>query len=266
MTEKLEGPLTFRLTEVCWPVFQFLTDFGRRVQHGMPQDFKQVRFDAVTALRDAEEIAAGDPSSEKLWRQRVKTMMVYLLDYVLTETSWTGQEAWRLGPFETDPEMLGHEAVRGGSAFFEDCDQIQGEFELAERRDLSEKENLAELLGLYFICLSLGFKGQYQDRPQELADYTRRLFTRLPAHASTRAREMFPDSYRHNREVKVSYNLGMSLTVMVTIFVVIVVLAGVTFHIAWKSAVGDIATAAEQVENGTYFEVGTTESAGESGG
>jgi type VI protein secretion system component VasF len=103
-------------------------------------------------------------------------------------------------------------------------------------------------LSIYFVCLRLGFKGQYHDRPQELADYTRRLFSRLPAYATTRAKEMFPEAYRHNEEIKVDYNLGMNLTIVLTMLMIVVVGWLVTSHLAWNSAVGEIGKAATQIE------------------
>ena len=113
------------------------------------------------------------------------------------------------------------------------------------RRD---KEELAEVLSLYFICLRLGFKGKYHDYPQELADYTRRLFARLPAYATTRAKEMFPDAYRHNEELKVDYRLGTSLAMVLIVFAVIIGVSAITFRMAWSSAVRDIKTQVDRMD------------------
>jgi type VI protein secretion system component VasF len=93
--------------------------------------------------------------------------------------------------------------------------------------------------------LRLGFKGRFHDYPQELADYTRRLFTRLPAYAGTRAKEMFPDAYQHNQELKVDYKLGMSLTLVLVILSIVVGASALTFRLAWNNAVSEIEQAAE---------------------
>ncbi len=231
---------SLHLTTACWPVLEFATNFGRQVKYGSAPAPEQVRYEALSALRDAEDLARDDPAVERLWNDRVKAMMVYLIDYKMINTQWAGPEYWSDNPFETDPQILDHAQSTGGEDFFRDCDEIQREFELAERRERRDRHELGELLGLYFVCLRLGFKGQYHDRPQELADYTRRLFTRLPAYATTRAKEMFPESYAHNQEVKANYNLGMSLTVVMVTFAVIVGLSLVTFRLAWDSAVAQI--------------------------
>ncbi|MCP4248305.1 MAG: DotU family type IV/VI secretion system protein [bacterium] len=242
---------SLKLTAACWPVFEFLTNFVRQVKHGAAPAPDQVRYEALSALRDAEDLARGDPTTERQWDDRVKAMMVYLLDYKMINSDWDGRDYWFDNPFEIDPNVLDHPQSLGGEEFFRDCDEMQREYELAERRDRRDKDELGEVLSLYFICLRLGFKGQYHDRPQELADYTRRLFSRLPTYASTRGKEMFPTAYEHLQELKINYNLGMSLTVVLVTFAVILTLSFFTFQIAWDNAVGEIRTQAnswQQVE------------------
>jgi type IV/VI secretion system ImpK/VasF family protein len=239
MTQSTEGTL-LKLTAACWPVFEFLTNFVRQVKHETIPPPDQVRYEALSALRDAEDLARGDPACERAWDAKTKAILVYLLDYKMINTAWDGSNFWFDHPFETDPAVLNHAQALGGEEFFRECDELQREYELAERRERRDKDELAEQLSLYFVCLRLGFQGQYHDRPQELADYTRRLFTRLPAYATTRAKEMFPDAYRHKQEFKVNYHLGVSLGVVLTAFLIIVVVSVVTFRVAWRSAVGEI--------------------------
>ena len=248
-TETADRP-SLRLTEACWPVFEFVTNFGRQLKYGNVPAPEQVRFEALTALRDAEDLVRDDPVTERAWNDRVKAIMVYLIDYKMLNTDWEGRNYWFDNPFETDPEILNRAEALGGEDFFRDCDEIQREYEQAERRDRRDRHELAELCSLYFVCLRLGFQGQFHDRPQELADYTRRLYTRLPAYASTRSGKDIPDCYQHNQEIKVNYNLGMSLTIVLVIFSVIVGAWLITSRIAWGQAVGKIQESAELWENG----------------
>ncbi len=248
---------SLRLTAACWPVFEFLADFARRVKHGAVAQPEQVRYEALAALRDAEELARDDPAVERLWNDRAKPMMVYLMDYKMLNTDWDGRHLWYNNPFETDPQILGRPQALGGENFFRDCDEMQREYELAERRDRRDKDELAELLNLYFVCLRLGFRGQYHDRPQELADYTRRLFARLPAHATTRGKELFPEAYKHNQELKIDYKLGTSLTIVLVVFFVVLGVGLLALRLAWNNAIQEISAKAAtwnapaQVQEGT---------------
>lgn len=244
-----DKPPTLHLLEACWPIFEFLTNFARQVKYGTPPAAEQVRYEALSALGDAEEVARDDPLTERLWHDRVKAVMVFFVDYKMINTEWEGRVYWLDHPFETDPTILDHAQAMGGEEFFTACDELQREYELAERRDRRDKDELAEQLGIYFTCLRLGFKGQYHDRPQELADYTRRLFVRLPAYATTRAKEMFPAAYRHNEEVKVNYDLGMKLTVILVTFAVVMVGWLVVSRYAWGRFVSRITECAETVDS-----------------
>ena len=244
MTEREEQP-PLNLTETCWPVFDCLINLARQAKFGKLPAPDQVRFQVLSALRDAEDLARRDSVSERLWDDRLKAMMVYLIDYKMLNSEWEGRDYWFDNRFETDPDILGHVEALGGEKFFQDCDEIQKEFEVAERRERRDTQELAELLGLYFICLRLGFKGQFHDRPQELADYTRRLFTRLPAYGTTRTKEMFPEAYRHNQELRVDYKLGLSLTLVLVVLAVIVSTALFTFRLAWNQAVVDLRKVAD---------------------
>jgi type IV/VI secretion system ImpK/VasF family protein len=248
MTDTMEQTSSLYLTEACWPVFEFVTHFVRQVKYGSVPSAEQVRYEALTALRDAEDLARNDPVAERAWHDRIKSIMVYLIDYKMINTEWEGRLYWLDNPFETDPTILDHPQALGGEEFFTTCDDLQREYELADRRDRRDKDELAEQLSIYFICLGLGFKGQFHDRPQELADYTRRLFTRLPAYAGTRAKMMFQDAYQQNQELKVNYNLGMNLTIVLVTLAIVVAGWLLASRFAWSSAISEIGEAADRVD------------------
>lgn len=172
MTETAtEVQTSIRLAETCWPILEFVTNFMRQVKHHATPPPDQVRYEALSALRDSDDLSRNDAVTERAWNDRVKAMMVYLMDYKMLNTEWEGRDYWFDNPFETDPTVLDHAQSLGGEEFFRDCDDMQREYELSERRDRPDQDELAGVLSLYFICLRLGFKGQYHDRPQELADY-----------------------------------------------------------------------------------------------
>ena len=254
MTE-LNEHSSLHLTEACWPVFELVTNFGRQIKHGVVPAPEQVRYEALSALRDAEDMARNDPVTERVFNDRIKAILAYLIDYKMLNTDWAGRSYWLDNPFETDPSVLNSPQALGGEKFFVSCDELQREYEQAERRERRDRQTLAEQLSIYFVCLRLGFRGQYHDRPQELADYTRRLFVRLPAYATTRAKDMFPDAYRHNQEIRVNYDLGMKLTMVLVALALVVVGWVVTSRVAWRHTVGIVSDCARQVDSDGAVEV-----------
>ncbi|MBN2447777.1 MAG: hypothetical protein JXO22_13685, partial [Phycisphaerae bacterium] len=83
-----------RLTGVCWPVLDFVINFTRQVRAQAAPAPDQVRYEAISALRDAEDIARGEATTERLWEDRVKAMMVYLIDYKMLNSNWEGTDFW----------------------------------------------------------------------------------------------------------------------------------------------------------------------------
>jgi len=250
MAEIQERPVSIRLSEICWPVFQFVTHFVRQLKHGATPDPNQVRFEALAALRDAEDASREDPVTDRAWNDRVKAMMIYFVDYKMLNSGWEGHGFWFENRLETSPDGLNEPEPLGGDRFFEQCDEVLRECEVAERRERKDRDELAGLLNLYYICLRLGFKGGYHDRPIELADYSKRLFSHLPAQATTRGREMFPEAYKANQELKIDYRLGMKLTVVLVIFFAVIATAVAAFRFAWSDAVGQIDRIAQQWSKG----------------
>lgn len=238
---------SYRLTQACWPVFEFVIHFKRKLKYGGLADGDQVKFEARQAFRTAEEIARDEPAVERLWHEKAKAMMTYFVDYMMINTEWDGRPSWQNNPLELDRDFLDHNEALGGEFFYNDCDEVQREFEQADRRDRRDKYDLAELLSLYFTCLRLGFKGKYDGFPNELTDYTRRLWSKLPAHAATRGREMFPEAYKNVEEVKVDYKLGISLIVVLVCFAIVFGAWAITSHVMWNSAVDKIKTAADNM-------------------
>ena len=81
----------------------------------------------------------------------------------------------------------------------------------------------------------------YDGRPQELEEYTRKLFHRLPAQAATRVKDrMFPHTYEHNAERKLPPPPGRNLTIFLTSIVIVFVLTLGALQYAWRLAIKDI--------------------------
>ena len=165
--------------------------------------------------------AREDPVTERAWNDRVKAMMVYLIDYKMLNTDWDGRNYWFVpeplrdrpgGPRRTSRAL-------GGEKFFEDCDEMQQGVRArrAPRPPGQGRTGRAAEPVLHLPAPGLQGAATTTGRrnwPTTPGGCSRR----LPAYATTRGKEMFPEAYRHNQELKVDYKLGMSLTmVLVTL-------------------------------------------------
>lgn len=112
--------------------------------------------------------------------------MAGLADEIFLNLNWEGKDAWKSSLLEF--KLFGTNAA--GELFFRKLDH------LLKNRDLSD----TELAAIFFLCLSLGFKGKYRDTDQESQlDYYRNQLFRFIFQENpellTGSKCLFPDSY-----------------------------------------------------------------------
>ncbi len=99
--------------------------------------------------------------------------VVALIDEAVLSSQWDGRDRWAAQPLQLER----YERFDAGEVFFEKLDAIRG------------RSDGAEVLEVFFLCLSLGFKGRYQfAAPDEL----RRLIEDVQAELLGRREELPP--------------------------------------------------------------------------
>jgi type VI protein secretion system component VasF len=237
------------LTRASWPTFFFLIRFLQQARAKQPLDYEQVRREALVALRDGAEIAAQDSLADRAWSERIRRMLIYVIDYHLAQADWAGRLTWRDHRLETSPEGLREPQALGGDRFFDDCDELQKQYEASEGRGRDDRDILAEQLSLYFTAIRLGFKGRYHGFDADLDEYARRLYQALPEQRSLKDDPMFPQAYAHTIRKPAVYALGVSIARIASVFVVTLLAVVIGYQVAWRIAIRDIRTAAETYES-----------------
>ncbi|HLA63191.1 MAG TPA: DotU family type IV/VI secretion system protein, partial [Rhodothermales bacterium] len=99
--------------------------------------------------------------------------LVALIDEAVMSSQWEGREQWAARPLQLER----YERFDAGEVFFERLDALRG------------RPDGAEVLEVYFLCLTLGFKGRYQfASPEEL----RRLIEEVQSELLGRRDELPP--------------------------------------------------------------------------
>ena len=142
------------------PVFQYMVDFPPRLARGEAPQLHEVREDLLALLSEAEQRAttrelAGDFALAKY-------ALVYWLDEVLINSSWSHAADWR-------EHILEWEFYR---------ERLAGE-EFYERAREAETLARPDALEVYFLCVALGFQGKYTHNLRDLQKWTERLYTRI---------------------------------------------------------------------------------------
>lgn len=161
-----------RLADICGRLFLFLTTFRRNAKTSQI-DPEWLRRSLIAIFDEQESLAARDLDLKRLY-ERAKYPLVALADEVALNTEWSGREKWEEDLLE---QHFFGTAVAGE------------EFYVRLKEVAPDQDQLAEI---YFLCLSLGFKGRYRSRPEERREMQQRLYRSLPGRLASKNEPLTP--------------------------------------------------------------------------
>ena len=161
-----------RLADHCSKLFLFLTTFRRNAKTAEvdPDWFRRSLIDLI------DELEAGvqrEPDLKRAW-ESAKYPVVALADEIALNTEWNGQDDWE----EDLIEQHYFGTAIAGEEFFVRLKEVG-----------PDEEQVAEI---YFLALSLGFKGRYRSRPEEREEMKQRLYRSLPDRLRSKTEPLCP--------------------------------------------------------------------------
>ncbi|MEM7264134.1 MAG: DotU family type IV/VI secretion system protein [Planctomycetota bacterium] len=163
---------TPRLADHCSKLFLFLATFRRNAKTA-EIDPEWLRRSMIEIVDELEAGAQRDAELKRLW-EKGKYPVVALADEVALNTEWAGQDEWE----EDLVEQHYFGTAIAGEEFFVRLKEVA-----------PDEDQLAEV---YFICLSLGFKGRYRSRPEEREEMRQRLYRTLPGRLTSKSEPICP--------------------------------------------------------------------------
>ena len=138
---------TTRLAELYAPVFAVIVQLRSTDQYG---DSDRLRQRLRDLLREAEQQAeaAGAPFEDI---RDASFSVVAFLDEAILSSEWEQKDDWMARPLQLER----FERYDAGEFFF---DRVRSVMKTAHR---------AEVLEMYYLCMTLGFKGKYQIQGQD---------------------------------------------------------------------------------------------------
>ncbi|MEM9379937.1 MAG: DotU family type IV/VI secretion system protein [Planctomycetota bacterium] len=239
------------LSEACAPVLMYLATFRRNAATtGISLQALQ---NALRAELDKVRVhCERDPRLAPLLHRSFYAL-VATADQVVLGSAWPERASWSMSLLETS--YFG--SASGGTTFFAFVEEIKHE----------PTEAAAEIAGLLFLCMAMGFQGQLRGERRELELRRQELFdkARLGATDSVQdggERRMTPDAYGRNSTIQ-----GVKLPTVSTLRVAAVALVAIIASLAF----GRIVTRIQIHDDVDAFERMTRElraapSAGENGG
>lgn len=163
-----------RLAERFAPCFTYVLKIQASSALGDPDQLRRnVKGVLNQCESEAQEAGFGTDAIEQ-----AKFAVVALVDETILSSSWSGTNQWMKTPLQLEF----YDQFDAGEVFFDRLD------ELAER-----PEENAQILEVYYLCMTLGFKGKYQlqeqGRLRELIESIAQTLEEIP---ETRTDELAP--------------------------------------------------------------------------
>jgi type VI secretion system protein ImpK len=146
--------------DLVQPVIDLLVGLKCKVRAGEKVDPGVLREEILDRLKSLESSMHSIPQLQNKV-ETVKHVLVYFADEVILNSGWEHAGQWE----ENLLELELFNSRLGGEQFFTKLD--------------SEGMNHPELAELFFICLSLGFRGKYRIREEPLKGIRETLYSRF---------------------------------------------------------------------------------------
>ena len=154
-----------RLAEVFAPCFALILHLREATDYGDPEALRQ-RIKDLIARGEREAQRHGIPQDDI---EQVRFALVAFLDETILSSNWPYRDQWIARPLQLEL----YERYDAGEVFFTRLEKV-----------LAEPKRYADVLEVYYLCMTLGFKGQYQLQDQArlraLIDEARRALEGVP--------------------------------------------------------------------------------------
>lgn len=234
--------MTLSVYDLAVEVVLYLVAFQRRAELGEPISYADTRAEVLALLSDLDQRSHGESGLWDAWT-KARNPLVYLIDEVMIlNCNWEHRDRWADECLEV--QLLGHPEALGGENFYTECDQAVDEYETAERNQRHDVAQRVEIVMVFYVAMQTGFKGKYALDLDAWSEYKGHVFTKLPAYAQTRTKELFPEADDHTVEIDPNYEPVIRLMYVAIGFVVaIAIYLGATW-VVWNDMVDELTTSA----------------------
>jgi type IV/VI secretion system ImpK/VasF family protein len=230
--------LAIAVYDLAVEVILYLVAFQRRVEDGEEVSYEDTRAEALGLLNDLDQRSHTEPGLWDAWT-KARVPLVYLIDEVMIlNCPWPHRQQWADDCLEV--ALLGHPEALGGENFYTECDEALREMEVAERHERQDTRAMTEIVMVFYVALQSGFKGRYALDLDAWREYKGHVFSKLPAYAQTRTKELFPEADDHTVMLDPNYEpVTRLLYVFIGFLLMIVLYLGATW-VHWSEMVENL--------------------------
>lgn len=138
------------LLELCEPLFLYICRLNRSARKGGAHDLGRVRGEVKALLEQARGRATAEPRLIDQF-EKIEMVLLFFVDFMVKESPMSGAREWKELAFERN-ELAGDEKF----------------FDVLEETLADPSESASERLGVFYVCMGLGFTGFYTGQPEYL--------------------------------------------------------------------------------------------------
>ncbi|MBX3382440.1 MAG: DotU family type IV/VI secretion system protein [Phycisphaeraceae bacterium] len=201
------------LVDICEPVFQYVCRLNRLSRKGGRQDWGLIRGEIVAIVSEVKS-KAESAGYASVW-DRADLVLTYFIDSMILSSRIGQQGGWK---------PLSHE--RGKLGFEEEF------WELLEDALKDPSDQATQLLGVFYVCIGLGFTGYYTGQPDYIKRKQLEVSSRLRGMVDAdMAARICPDAYENvdTRNLTQPPNRSLAGLAILAVGLLIVVLVSYVF-------------------------------------
>lgn len=165
-----------KLYDIVADLFNYLIAFRLRIETGVKTSVDEVQKDLLRIFREQESKVRQNPGLI-LSYNRVRYALVVFADDVILNSRWEHGRDWAAHLIEWQL----FESEIGGDRFFALCEELEA--------------NDQEVASIFYICLSMGFKGRYEPEAEELRLIQQGLWDKCNLAAADQDERISPEAY-----------------------------------------------------------------------
>jgi type VI protein secretion system component VasF len=201
------------LIELCDEAFQYICFLKRNKNSKVKISFEKARNDIFDILNSMDSKLIVDSN---LWRQykRIKVSLLFFIDSIIYSSKISFAEEWNKDRLAYQQGVL-----TGDKKFFIELENMLSEY----------TTDADECLKFFYICLGLGFRGAYSDRPDILEKFMGRIKHRIYDFISNKGDSDITENYR---EIDCRYLLSTRWFTLqkLTMYFIFLLAAWLTFN------------------------------------
>lgn len=132
----------------------------------------------ISMMDEMENNSAMDADLRRSFEE-VRYALIVFADEVLNTSDWSEAGSWAGDRIE----MHYYQTMVGGEKFYADLDEA--------RKSRVEPD----ILGVFYLCIALGFKGIYFSNADQLRSIQMELCNSIPQRLNSRMEDLFPEAY-----------------------------------------------------------------------